>query len=118
MDGMVRKVNVSELEKGMYVCGFEKEGEGKVISFVNNILVRDKKDVKKFYNYGYRTAYVLVDGHKDASTPLCPVPPCVNNGVMASLPLYKGQRNKERREDKREGKAEEKGTGRGVEIGR
>ena len=115
MDGMVRKVNVSELEKGMYVCGFEKEGEGKVISFVNNILVRDKKDVKKFYNYGYRTAYVLVDGHKDASTPLCPVPPCVNNGVMASLPLYKGQRNKERREDKREGKAEEKGTGRGVE---
>lgn len=113
MGDMVRKVNVSDLEKGMYVCGFEKEGGGNVVSFVNNILVRDKRDIKKFYNYGYRTAYVLADKPL-SNTHFPPVPPCVSNGAMIEPSTDKGPGKKEReRVERRDG---EGAVGRVIEF--
>ena len=40
---MIRKVDIHELEKGMYISGFQKEGTDKALFFMNNILVNNKK---------------------------------------------------------------------------
>src|SRR3972149_1962554 len=45
---MIRKLSINELEKGMYVSGFEKEGAENALFFMNS---------------GYRSAYVVVDDH-------------------------------------------------------
>ncbi len=58
---MIRKVDIQELEKGMYISGFEKEGTDKALFFMNNILVKNKKDLDDFQRYGYRSAYIVVD---------------------------------------------------------
>ncbi len=58
---MIRKVDIHELEKGMYISGFQKEGSDKGLFFMNNILVKNKKDLEDFERYGYQAAYVVVD---------------------------------------------------------
>ncbi len=55
---MIRKIRVEEIEEGMYVSGFEKDGSENV-TFTNNILVRSRKDVEHFLKNGYRHAYVF-----------------------------------------------------------
>ena len=60
---MIRKLSINELEKGMYVSGFEKEGAENALFFMNSLLIRNKKDLEEFMNYGYRSAYVVVDDH-------------------------------------------------------
>jgi putative nucleotidyltransferase with HDIG domain len=66
---MIRKVNINELEKGMYVSGFEKEGAANALFFMNSLLVRSKGDLEKFLSYGYRSAYVVVDEPDEGSMP-------------------------------------------------
>jgi putative nucleotidyltransferase with HDIG domain len=66
---MIRKVNINELEKGMYVSGFEKEGAANALFFMNSLLVRNKRDLEKFLSYGYRSAYVVVDEPDEVSMP-------------------------------------------------
>ncbi len=67
---MIRKISIDEIEQGMYVSGFEKDGSESV-TFTNNILVRDGKDVEHFRSLGYRYAYVFArfNPHHDPAPP-------------------------------------------------
>ncbi len=71
---MFRKLRIDELKTGMYVSGFQKEGSDKALFFMNNLLVKNEKELEEFYDYGYRSAYVVVDEIQPeaASTPPCP----------------------------------------------
>lgn len=66
---MIRKLDIDELKKGMYVSGFEKDGPDNALFFMNSLLVRNKRDLKKFLSYGYRSAYVVVDEPRKGSIP-------------------------------------------------
>ncbi len=70
---MFRKLRIDELKTGMYVSGFQKEEADKALFFMNNLLVKNKKDLEEFYDYGYRSAYVVVDEttQETAATPPC-----------------------------------------------
>lgn len=58
---MIRKIGIDEIEEGMYVSGFERDGSQE-ITFTNNILVKTGKDIEQFKAQGYRHAYVLLCG--------------------------------------------------------
>lgn len=64
MSGVVRRVKIDEVEVGMHVCGFEKEGES--ITYVNNLLVRNRRDIERFCGKGYSHARVMVLGAGDS----------------------------------------------------
>lgn len=58
---MIRKITIDEVEEGMYVSGFEKDGSQDV-TFTNNILVKGAKDVEQFRAQGFNFAYVFFPG--------------------------------------------------------
>lgn len=66
---MIKKIEVSELRQGMSVCGVEKAGAGAPDFFMNNILVKNGKDIEGFAKSGHRRVYVEI---KDA--PAAPAP--------------------------------------------
>jgi HD-GYP domain-containing protein (c-di-GMP phosphodiesterase class II) len=69
---MIRKFRIDELKTGMYVSGFQKEESDKALFFMNNLLVKNEKELEEFYDYGYRSAYVVVeDTPETAETPPC-----------------------------------------------
>ncbi|MBI5345071.1 MAG: HD-GYP domain-containing protein, partial [Deltaproteobacteria bacterium] len=53
-----KKIDTDKLQPGVYVCGFEKEG-GEKLSFMNNLLVKDRGDIERFLRNGFKTAYVV-----------------------------------------------------------
>lgn len=57
---MIKKIEISELKTGMYVCGLEKEGEGGPQFFMNNILMRTEEDIKKF-RIGYKSVFIEIE---------------------------------------------------------
>ncbi|MFQ5736934.1 MAG: HD-GYP domain-containing protein [Thermodesulfobacteriota bacterium] len=77
---MIRKISIEEIEEGMFVSGFEKDGSDNV-TFTNNILVRSAKDIEHFLSCGYRYAYVFARGAEPAPAatppekPAAPAPP-------------------------------------------
>lgn len=55
---MIKRIILDELKPGMYVCGFEKEGDSQVSYFMNNILIKSPDDIDRFRNLGYRAAHI------------------------------------------------------------
>lgn len=56
---MIKKIPIAELTVGMYIRGFEREGSEKIISFENNIRIKDYEDIRIFKSYGYSYAHVV-----------------------------------------------------------
>ncbi len=57
---MMKKIKLSELEKGMYVCGVEKRGMSPVF-LVNDILVRSDDDLARMSARGYAHVYISLN---------------------------------------------------------
>lgn len=58
---MIRKISISELKTGMYVCGLEKDHGGQMLSFMNNMLIKNVEDIKRLERSGYAFACVDLD---------------------------------------------------------
>ncbi len=55
---MVKKIEIKDLEEGMYVCGVEKAGADEPVFFMNNILIKNEKDLKGFTGGNHRFVFV------------------------------------------------------------
>ncbi|MBI5642367.1 MAG: HD-GYP domain-containing protein [Deltaproteobacteria bacterium] len=58
---MIKKINIDELRVGMYISGLEKDEPGKVLSFMNSILMKDEKEIDRLKNSGYMFIHVVED---------------------------------------------------------
>ncbi len=56
----MKKIDISELRAGMRVCGVEKKGRGGALFFVNNILLENESEIRRFSN-GYAAIYINAD---------------------------------------------------------
>lgn len=63
---MMKKIKLTELEKGMYVCGVEKRGMSPVF-LVNDILVRSDDDLTRMSARGYGHVYISINEEAPAS---------------------------------------------------
>ena len=54
---MYKKISTDELEVGMHVCGIEKKA-GDASFFMNNILIKNKEDIKKLRESGCTAVYI------------------------------------------------------------
>lgn len=65
---MMKKIRLSELEKGMYVCGVEKRGMSPVF-LVNDILVRSDDDLARMSARGYAHVYISLNEEAPPGNP-------------------------------------------------
>lgn len=61
---MIKKIHISELKNGMYVCGLERDESGNILRFMNNILIKDEEEIQRFVNGGYKFVYVETEEGK------------------------------------------------------
>ncbi|MBZ0220806.1 MAG: HD-GYP domain-containing protein [Candidatus Methylomirabilis sp.] len=79
----MKKIRLSELEKGMYVCGVEKRGMSPVF-LVNDILVRSDDDLTRMSARGYAHVYISLNEKEAAQH-------AANDGDgAAGAPFYPG----------------------------
>lgn len=83
---MIKKINLDELQVGMYVCGMEKE-TGKPIFFMNNILLKSQSDVDRMLWNGYACLYINIEEEPVAAVPV----PTVHAPVQPAPPSVCGQ---------------------------